>query len=163
MRWFWIVVLGLAVLALEMSLVSKMRGLGGGPDLLLLFVIFLSLYCPMEDAALSGWLLGLAKDSLSDGTFGLYAVLYMGLGFFLSRIRADIFLEYNVSHVANAAVSTMLVYLCVAVWRSMQGLPMFSMLPTIIGISVWNAVLAPAVFFVFFRFSRLLDAARRPG
>ena len=162
-RWFWIIVLALALLAIEMTIVSRVRSFGGGPDLVLLFVIFLSLYGPMDDAPLSGWLLGLAKDSLTDGTFGLYAVLFMALGFFLSRIRADIFLEYNISHVANAAVSTLLIYVAVAVWHSTQGLPVLSMLPVVVGVSIWNALLAPGAFYVFFRFSRLLDAARRPG
>lgn len=163
MRWVWVFFIGLLLLAVEIAVISRMRGLGGGPDLVLLFVIFLALYCPMDDAPLSGWLLGLAKDSLSTGTFGLYAVTYMAVAFILSRMRADIFLEYNISHVANAAASTLFVYVVAAVWEATQGMSMGAMFPTVIGVTVWNAVIAPGVFFVLFRFSRFLDAVRRPG
>jgi rod shape-determining protein MreD len=163
MRWFWTIAIGVALLAFEIGFVSNFRQLGGGPDFVLLFVIFLALYGPMDDAPISGWILGLAKDSLSDGVFCLYAVLYMALGFFLSRIRADIFLEYNTSHVVNAAASTLLVYVGVSFWHWTESGGFFSMLPVAFTVSLWNAFLAPLAFWFFFKFSRFLDAARRPG
>ena len=163
MRWLWIILVGVGLLALDVGVVCELRGLGGGPDLMLLFVIFLALYGPMDDAPISGWLLGLAKDSLSTGSFGLYAVLYMAIAFFLSRVRADIFLEYNISHAVNAAVSTLVVYLGACFWHWTQDLGFAGMAPVALGVSLWNAALAPPVFYVLFRFSRLLDVAARPG
>ena len=163
MRWFWTFIIGLLLLAVQMGVISKLAVPAGGPDLLLLFVIFLALYGPMDDAPISGWLLGLAKDSLSAGTFGLYAVLFMALAFVLSRIRADIFLEYNISHAFNAALSTFFVYLGAGVWHSLDGGGILAMMPVVVGVAVWNGVLAAPAFYVFFRFSRLVNAARRPG
>lgn len=162
MRWFWIFAVGLLLLAVQMGLVSNLEIPGGGPDLVLLLVIFLALYGPMEDAPIAGWLLGIAKDSLSAGTFGLHAVLFMVMAFLLSRIRADIFLEYNVSHAFNAAVSTFLAYLGAGVWHSLDGGRFFGILPTAAGVAVWNGLLAPLVFVAFFRLSRLLGTVRRP-
>ncbi|MCD6405110.1 MAG: rod shape-determining protein MreD [Planctomycetes bacterium] len=162
MRWVWIIVIGLVLLVLEVGAASQLRGLGSGPDLMLLFAVFLSLYGPIEDAPLSGWLLGMAKDSMSAGTFGLYAVLFMVLSFFLSRIRADIFLEYNKSHIVNAALATLLVYTGASLWNWTQGSGILAMVPAVVGVSIWNALLAPLLFGVFFRFSRPLEALRRP-
>jgi len=162
-RWIWTFVVGLFLLGFQMGVVSVLRPLGGGPDFLLLFVIFLSLYGPMDDAPIAGWLLGFAKDCLSVGTLGLYAVLYMAISFFLSRIRADIFLEYNVSHAFNAAVSTFVVYLGASLWHSLDGAPLGAMVLTSAGVALWNGVLAPLVFRLFFKFGRVLNTSRRPG
>lgn len=161
-RWLWICIIGSALLVLEVGVVSRLRGLGEGPDLMLLFVVFLSLYGPVEDAPLSGWLLGIAKDGLSVGPMGLYAVLFMGLAFFLSRIRADIFLEYNKSHIANAGLATLLTYSCAGLWHWLGGTGAVSIVPAIVGVSVWNACLAPLMFRLFFGCSRVLETARRP-
>ncbi len=162
MRWVWIIVIGLGLLALEVGVVPHARGLGSGPDLMLLFAVFLSLYGPIEDAPISGWLLGMAKDSMSAGTFGLYAVLFMVLSFFLSRIRADIFLEYNKSHIVNAALATLVVYTGASLWSWAEGSSILAMIPAAAGVCIWNALLAPLVFRLFFRFSRPLEVLRRP-
>ncbi len=162
MRWVWIVVFGFALLAVEVGVISQLRPVAVGPDVVLLLAIFLAFYGPVEDAPLSGWLLGLGRDALSAGTMGLYAVLYMGLCFFLSRIRADIFLEYNKSHVVNAAFATFFCYLGSAAWHTLQGAPLGRAVLTALMVAGWNAALAPSAFWLFFNFSRPLETARRP-
>jgi rod shape-determining protein MreD len=160
-RWFWIVLIGFLLLAFETGVVSQVRDFAWGPDLLLLFVVFLALYGPVEDAPISGWLLGIAKDALSAGTLGLFAVLFMGLSFLLSRIRADIFLEYNKSHVVNAALSTLLVYLGAAVWQWLEGTTALGLVGGVLGVSLWNAALAPFVFGLLFKLAGPLKTPRR--
>ena len=162
MRWFWILIVGLVLLVLEVSVVAALRRFGGGPDLVLLFVVFLALYAPLEDAPLSGWILGMGKDALSAGPLGLYAVLFMGIAFFLSRIRADIFTEYNSSHMVNAGISTLLVCIGAALWHSLEGVPLSGLAASAAGVAVWSALLAPVVFRGLFLLSRPLEAARRP-
>lgn len=162
MRWFWICLIGFALLVIDVGAASHLRALAGGPDVVLLFAIFLALYGPVEDAPLSGWLLGITKDALSVGTFGLFAVLFMALCFFLSRIRADIFLEYNKSHIVNAGLATLACYLGAAVWHSIQGDPPGPVLASALMVAAWSALLAPVAFRLFFKCSRLLETARRP-
>ncbi len=161
MRWFWILLVALVLLAIDTAVVAQVREFAWGPDIVLLFAMFLALYGPVEDAPLSGWLLGMAKDSLSVGTMGLFAVLFMGLSFFLSRIRADIFLEYNKSHIVNAALSTLLVYTCAAVWQWLEGTSAAGLAAAVLGVTVWNAVLAPPVFWVLFKMAGPLETPRR--
>lgn len=150
------------LLVIDVGAAAHVRAVAGGPDVVLLFAIFLALYGPVEDAPLSGWLLGIAKDALSAGTLGLFAVLFMALCFFLSRIRADIFIEYNKSHIVNAGLATLVCYCAAAAWHSIQGVPLGSALGSALMVAAWNALLAPLAFGLFFRFSRLLETARRP-
>lgn len=161
MRWFWVSLIGLVLLSVEVGSLANLRPFGGGPDLVLLFVIFLSLYGPADDAPISGWLLGLAKDCLSSGTFGLHAVIFMAVAFLLSRVRADIFLEYAKAHVVNAGSATLVVYLAAGLWRWFDGAAAAGTPGFVIGVTLWNALLAPAAFRVFFKFSRRLEAVRR--
>ena len=160
MRWLWILLAGYLLLVLEVGLLQHLRGLGTGPDLVLLFVIFLSLYGPVEDAAISGWVLGASKDALSGGTFGLYAVIFMTLAFFLSRIRSEIFLEYNRSHIVNAAIATLLAYGAVLLWHLSGGSPFLPMVGGLVGTCIWNAVLGPVFFHIFLKFSGPLETAK---
>jgi rod shape-determining protein MreD len=160
-RWFWIFLVAFCLLVLDVGVSVRLRGLGGGPDLMLLLVLFLALYGPLEDAPLSGWLVGISKDAASAGTFGLFAVLYMGLAFFVSRIRADIFTEYNKAHIVNAFIATLVVYASGAAWQWSQGADLSAAGGTVLGIAVWNALLAPAVFWALFRLSRPLKTVRR--
>lgn len=154
--------IGFVLLVLEVGLVAHLRPLGGGPDLVFLFAVFLALYGPVEDAPLSGWFLGMGKDALSEGTFGLFAVLFMGITFFLSRIRGDIFLEYNKSHVVNAGLAAFVTYSAAGLWHCLEGADFPAMVVKELGVVVWTAALAPFAFRVFFRFSRLLETSRRP-
>ncbi len=162
MRWVWIAAAGFVLLALEVGVAAHLKGFGGGPDLALLFVVFLALYGPLEDAPISGWVIGISKDMLSGGQVGLYAVLFMGLSFFLSRIRADIFLEYNKSHIVNCGIATLAVYLGAGAWYWVEGASIVGTAPLVLGVSVWNAALAPAAFWAFFKLSRALGTSRRP-
>jgi len=162
-RWFWIVLTGYALLVLEVSVVPVFRQMGGGPDLMLLFVIFLSLYGHVDDAPIVGWFLGLAKDSLSTGPFGLYAVLFLAAAFILSRIRSDIYLESGKAHAANAGVATLFVYLANCFWRWSEGGDLGAMVPVAIGVAIWNAAVAPLAFGIFLRYGRRMGASRRLG
>jgi len=160
-RWIWICALGFALLVVQVGAVVHLAPLGGGPDLVLLFVVFLALYGPVEDAPLSGWLLGAGRDALSGGAFGLFAVLFMALSFLLSRIRDDIFLEYNTSHVVNAALATLLVYLAAAGYHLLEGAAAGVVLPASLGVAAWNGALAVPAFWLFWRFARALRTPRR--
>lgn len=162
MRWFCFALTGLLLVVLEVSVVPILRPMGGGPDLTLIFVIFLALYGPVDDAAISGWVLGFMKDSLSTAPFGLYSVTFLCVGFFLSRVRSDIFTESMKAHAANAGIVTLVVYMCACAWRSLDGGQFASMVPVAVGVSLWNAAFAPLAFGVFFRYARLLEASRRP-
>ena len=146
-----------------MGVVSHLRDVWTGPDLLLVFAIFLSLYGPVEDAPISGWLLGFAKDLLSTGSLGLYAVLFLAVSFFLSRIKTDIFTETIRAHAINALLGTLAAYLAAAAWRWTQGYAFADMLPEVFSTAVWNAAVAPVAFYVFFKWSRRLRVSRRPA
>jgi rod shape-determining protein MreD len=161
-RWFWIVLAGFILLVLDVAAMPPLRLIGGGPDLALLLVIFLALYAPVDDATIAGWLIGLMKDSLSTGPFGVYTVTFMCVGFFLSRVRSDIFTESMPAHAANAGAATLAAYMCVCAWRWMDGSIFAAMAPTAVGVALWNAAFAPLVFGVLFRFGRRLGASRRP-
>lgn len=163
MRWFWTLLLGAALLVLDVSVGAQLRALWGGPDFLLIFVVFLSLYCPADDAPIAGWLLGLAKDCLSAGPFGLYAVLFLCLAFFVSRIRADIFTETGKAHMVNTGLATLMVYTGAVLWMWTIGGGGVSLFRAAMGRVAWNALLAPFMFRLFFRFSAGLGASRRPS
>ena len=49
-----------------------------------------------------------------------------------------------------------------AVWHAIQGAPLAAAFGHAVMVAAWNALLAPLAFWVFFRFSRLLETARRP-
>jgi len=161
-RWFWIGVIGFFLLVIDVGVFSHIRAVAAGPDPVLLFAIFLAFWGPVEDAPVSAWLLGMGKDALSAGTMGLFAVLYMALCFFLSRVRADIFTEYNKSHMVNGGLATLFCYIAAACWHAIQGAPLGPALKAALMVAAWNALLAAPAFWLFFKFSRLLGTARRP-
>lgn len=163
MRWFWIAAVGFLLLVFDVGAVSHLRDAWTGPDLMLLFAIYLALYGPIEDAPLSGWMLGFAKDLLSTGTLGLYAVLFLTVSFFLSRVRTDIFTETIRARAINGGIGTLVVYLAAAGWRWTQGYAFADMLPEVFLTAAWNAALAPVVFHLFSKWWRRLKVPRRPA
>jgi rod shape-determining protein MreD len=87
LNWF-MVLLGLALLAsvaLPRYLPEAAR-----PDLFVIMVVFVLLRAETEEILPLCWVTGLAKDLLSAGPLGEYALLYLILAMVLVRIRSSV-------------------------------------------------------------------------
>ena len=96
MRWLTFILLTCVLLTVQSVIVPRMTVLGAGPDLLLIFAIFLALFGRPREAILGAWLLGIAADLLSIERFGLMAITMALLG--VLSVVADFGISRGIIH-----------------------------------------------------------------
>ncbi|MDO6993835.1 rod shape-determining protein MreD [Brachyspira innocens] len=67
--------------------------LGAKPDLLLIFLVFISFRYGSFDGIIYGFIIGLLQDIVSSGTFGSYAIIFLNIGFFVGFFNTRIFIK----------------------------------------------------------------------
>ena len=67
--------------------------LGAKPDLLLIFLAFLSFKYGSFNGVIYGFIIGLMQDVVSNSTFGSYAIIFLNIGFFLGFFNSRIFVR----------------------------------------------------------------------
>jgi len=124
---------------------------GPRPDLLLVFVAFLALGWPLEEAFLPCWLTGLVKDLLSSGqSLGAFAALYLVLAVGISRVRRHLFVEHIVTQmlvVGGAYAVTELVWLLV--WFHPPGLRWGASMLGLLSGTLYTMLITPLALALF--------------
>ena len=125
------------------------------PDLFLLLVVFSASRAPRQRAPALCWLIGLAKDLLSAGPLGGYALLYLAAGFAILRVRQSantrVFLVQALTAFLAAFATEGLHFLMVSVG---EGFAIASGdVRTLFMSSLFTALLAPLCFWSLERFT----------
>ncbi|MCS7034869.1 MAG: rod shape-determining protein MreD [Phycisphaerae bacterium] len=106
MRLIPVIVLGYAVVGLQAGLGGFVQLAGAAPNLVLIVVVFLSLFSSRDSALLACFLLGLMQDLLTQQTLGLYALAYGLLALALSAAGSVLYREHPATHAATALVGS---------------------------------------------------------
>ncbi len=163
MRWVMVAILGYACLVAETTvfrrsglLALEIHGHWVRPDLLLVFGVFLALVLEPWEVFVAGWCLGLATDLTAPyGRLGIGALL-LAVGLWtLSQLQGSLFR----TRVVTQFILTLLVVFTLhwlgetAAQASMGVAPLVSRnAEGALFDAVYSAVLAPYLFWIFFRF-----------
>lgn len=85
-RWFFIFGFTFGAFILEL-LLSRSLGAWGNPQLLILMVVFVSLYLGIRYAIVTALLAGLCRDAIGINPFGLNLVVYMSVAYGIVMVR----------------------------------------------------------------------------
>ena len=121
MRWIRYAGILLVLTVLEVEMPALLRPFGAGPDLLVCFALALALHA--NDWRVFGpiWGIGLARDVMSLGPFGLYAILLGGGGIALWIARESLFRHHVLTLILTGAVFTYLLGLAALVRLLLAG------------------------------------------
>jgi len=109
MRWLLFLMIILAAGVIQTSL-ADLAAIGPAkPDLLIALVVFLAFQFDLHEVFLPIWALGIFRDVFSASPFGVYGLIFLGVGVFVSLVRQFAFRD---SVVAVIALTTMSVALC---------------------------------------------------
>jgi len=155
MRWLIFAALTLVVLILQTTLVRWLQVGHAAPDLLVVLLIFLALYGDRRNVLLANWFLGLARDLYSDGPLGLYALLFLAVGWFIGSHRDKLFTDHFITHLILGFSAT---FLCGGVVVTTEclvyGLPEWGkLMGRMAGAAIYTAALSPFLFLLL-RFPR---------
>ncbi len=147
----------LALLLVQVSLLHFIQIGGRTPDLLLILVCFLALRLRPFEASLAGWAVGLSRDFLTGGRLGLYALLFMGMAFVVTRLAGQL---KEGDPLSEATIVFLGSCVCYGFYLSYSHFVFGFSLPralllTALLLSLYNAVVAPIVIF-FLRQARLV-------
>jgi len=90
---FFYIVFILVILLLQTSLVDYIKILGVKPNIILIFVVAVSLLKGHIEGAVIGCITGFALDTISGGLFGFYALLFLYTGLFVGYINKRFYKE----------------------------------------------------------------------
>ena len=145
--------LGIFLIALlEIVFFSRIKLLGVQPDILLLAVIFFSLFFDRETALEASVVAGLLRDAVSTGFFGSNAILFFMVAFFASLFRDKIYKEFFLAQICFVMAVAALFYLggfffknliCPFALSFPEGLR-WVILPAV----VYTSIISPLAFFL---------------
>lgn len=93
MRWLAAVLLLLMSSVLGTTLAAQVPPRELRPDLFFVFAVIAAATVPSERALVWVWAAGLAKDIFSVGPVGLHALLFLGAGLVVLRVRSYAYIE----------------------------------------------------------------------
>jgi rod shape-determining protein MreD len=100
--WFFI------ALFLQWALAPVLQWRGVRPDFILLFILYLALYTDPLAAMSVGLFLGLLKDGLEWGPFGLSSLIYVITGYVPHLFRGRLYLDSVATQLSFVIVFTLL-------------------------------------------------------
>jgi rod shape-determining protein MreD len=106
MRWLSYFIFAYITLGAQVGLSAYLRLNGAPPNLVLLAVLFITLYAPRDVAMLAAFGLGLMQDLLTQQTLGLYALSYGLVASLLVSIGPMLNKEHPVTHAVLALVAS---------------------------------------------------------
>jgi rod shape-determining protein MreD len=98
MRWLTYFILAYVMLGLQLGLGAHVQYRGGGPNLVLLVVVFISLNAPRDEALLGSFLLGAMQDLVTLEPMGLYALSYGLIAILISSVGQLAYREHPLTH-----------------------------------------------------------------
>lgn len=150
----WTVLLVLAAVLLQASVLPVWVPTGSSPDLALLLVVFFALQRQTTLGLWTGLWLGLLQDTAGGGPLGLNAALLVGVAYLSGILRAKLFKEHISAQVAIVVLMTgahqlAMFYWLNTVWHAAY--PLGVWLYRVLVMSATHALLAPFLFHVLAR------------
>jgi len=108
MRWIRVFILIVLVAMIETSLLPHLSLDGMRPDIALIFVLFISLHTGPIDAVPAGWMMGLAKDIYSVGTFGANAFILSLCAACMSRAKDYVYKDHPLAQLVLVIMGALL-------------------------------------------------------
>lgn len=145
---------GAVLVALEATLLGRIRVAGVIPDLTLLFALFLALHAPVDQSLAATWLLGLLHDVPSAGSFGASAFLFLVLCAVVSLLKEVLFRDHALVQVALVLAASFL-YNGLYGGRLAQNSDVIGRADVLLlsaKVALYSAVVAPVCFGAFARF-----------
>ena len=106
MRWIRYALVLLVFVVLEVSMPAMLRPFGAGPDLLICFTLALALHADTWRVFGPIWGIGIVRDVMSLGPFGLWAILIGGGGIVLWFARESLFRHHVLTLILTGGAFT---------------------------------------------------------
>ncbi len=110
MRWVTFVLVAALALTLQVSLAPSLELLSARPDFLLIVMVFLSLFAPLNRAIAQAWVLGACGDLLTIERFGVIALSYGLTAMIVTLVREYVFRYRLTTQAAVSFISCLLVH-----------------------------------------------------
>jgi rod shape-determining protein MreD len=151
MRWLSCFILIYLAMALQMALAGFMIFRGFAPDLLLSPMIFLVMNSRRGESLISGLLVGLAHDLISQRPFGIYALAYAISAMLIVAIQPAVYRDHPLTHFFIALMVAS--FTGIFLWFNDWIYPLFHQLSqsaqpsiwTVLGSAFYTAITAPFI------------------
>lgn len=121
-------------------------------DLLLIYVVFISLYIDKNDSLVISGLLGLFGDLVSGGIVGITALLFLAVSYFISSIEKSIFKDKKLTICLLVFLISIFYSIIKAVVSSVFFVPtplIIALIKAVILIPAVNAIIAYILYSLF--------------
>ena len=106
MSWIPLLLCLVVLLPVQSSALPHVAIEEAAPDVLLLLLLFVTLYVKKPDVYFAAWLIGLARDAFSQTPLGFHAVAYVLVGVVVCRLRGEIFDDHAITRMLLAAAAS---------------------------------------------------------
>ena len=133
--------------------------LGAKPDLLLIFLAFLSFKYGSFNGVIYGFIIGLMQDVVSNSTFGSYAIIFLNIGFFLGFFNSRIFVRQITAGIFITLVGYLIkiigLFLVISIYSDLSNVAVLIRSELFIGLPL-TVILSSPMFLIFYKISYLL-------
>jgi len=162
MRWIPFVIFCYLAAAFQVGRLGLLASSGAvpRPEYLILLAVFYAMYAADDSATLVGLICGILLDLLSSQVVGTLAIPLALVCFAILKVRLSVFREHGISQCIITGLAVM-VFACLAAffrWILVQtvkaepsGLVSWSYLAGMGANALYTGLLAPVVFWLFFR------------
>lgn len=133
--------------------------LGAKPDLLLIFLAFLSFKYGSFNGVIYGFIIGLMQDVVSNSTFGSYAIIFLNIGLFLGFFNSRIFVRQITAGIFITLVGYLIkiigLFLVISIYSDLSNVAVLIRSELFIGLPL-TVILSSPMFLIFYKISYLL-------
>ena len=133
--------------------------LGAKPDLLLIFLAFISFKYGSFNGVIYGFLIGLIQDVVSNSTFGSYAIIFLNIGFFLGFFNSRLFIRQITAGIFITLIGYLIkiigLFLVISIYSDLSNVAVLIRSELFIGLPL-TVILSSPMFLIFDRVSSLL-------
>ena len=99
--------LGILLVLVEMSITNYIDIFNVSFNLLTIYITIISLYLDETDASIIGAIIGLVKDIVVGGIFGVNALIFFTIGYGISFLKNKIYKESNITIFALVFIASL--------------------------------------------------------
>ncbi|HHT9106362.1 MAG TPA: rod shape-determining protein MreD [Candidatus Wujingus californicus] len=154
MRWITFFCILLCISLFQSTLINWINIGLAVPDLYFPLVVFYSFTTDFKRNTITSWCAGMAKDLFSEGSFGVYSVFFVAVGFLLWSVRGILFRGHLVTQIIITFIFSLVYNLLYAVYTaiSFNSLTPLTTIWIIFICSLYTAFLVPIMFLIFNKF-----------
>jgi len=151
MRWFTFFCILLGISLFQSTLMNWINIGPAVPDLYFPLVVFYSFMTDIKRNTATNWFVGMSKDLFSEGNFGVNAVFFVAMGFFVWSIRGILFRGHLVTQVLVTFIFSCVYSILYAAYAtlSFHSLGLSATIWTIFTCSLYTAMIVPVLFWIF--------------